>query len=223
MNVSDAVAARFSARAFLDKPVPKDLVVSILDRAKQAPSGGNLQPWHVHVLMGEAQKKFLSLVADRLKANPMGEGGDYEIYPANLWEPYRTRRFRCGEMLYESIQIPREDKPGRLRQFGNNFRFFGAPVGLIFALDQGHGPAAMVRCRHVYADRHAAGGRGGAGDLPAGILVGHAEDDQGSDRNPRQLHRLLRHGDGISGRRRTPSTNGAPNARRLEEFATFHE
>ncbi len=140
MNVSDAVAARFSARAFLDKPVPKDLVVSILDRAKQAPSGGNLQPWHVHVLMGEAQKKFLSLVADRLKANPMGEGGDYEIYPPNLWEPYRTRRFRCGEMLYESIQIPREDKPGRLRQFGNNFRFFGAPVGLIFALDQGMGP-----------------------------------------------------------------------------------
>jgi nitroreductase len=139
MNVSEAIAARFSARAFLDKPVPKDLVVSILDRAKQAPSGGNLQPWHVHVLMGEAQKKFLALVAERLKANPMGEGGEYDIYPANLWEPYRTRRFRCGEMLYESIQVPREDKPGRLRQFANNFRFFGAPVGLIFALDKGMG------------------------------------------------------------------------------------
>ena len=140
MKVSDAVASRFSARAFLDKPVPKELIISILDRAKQAPSGGNLQPWHVHVLMGDAIKRFLALIAERMKANPMGEGGEYEIYPANLWEPYRTRRFRCGEMLYESIRIPREDKPARLRQFANNFRFFGAPVGMIFALDKGMGP-----------------------------------------------------------------------------------
>lgn len=140
MKVSEAIASRFSARGFLDKPVPKELVVSILDRARQAPSGGNLQPWHVHVMMGDALKRFLALVAERGKANPMGEGGEYEIYPANLWEPYRTRRFRCGEMLYESIEIPREDKPGRLRQFANNFRFFGAPVGMIFALDKGMGP-----------------------------------------------------------------------------------
>ena len=90
MNVSDAVASRFSARAFLDKPVPKDLIVSILDRAKQAPSGGNLQPWHVHVMMGEALNRFLALVKERMKANPKGDGGEYDIYPANLWEPYRT-------------------------------------------------------------------------------------------------------------------------------------
>lgn len=140
MNVSDAVASRFSARAFLDKPVPKDLIVSILDRAKQAPSGGNLQPWHVHVMTGDALKRFLALVKERMMANPKGDGGEYDIYPASLWEPYRSRRFRCGEMLYESIQIPREDKPARLRQFANNFRFFGAPVGMIFALDKGMGP-----------------------------------------------------------------------------------
>jgi len=140
MNVSEAVASRFSARAFLDKPVPKDLVASILDKAKQAPSGGNLQPWHVHVMMGDALKRFLGLVVERMKANPMGDGGEYDIYPANLWDPYRSRRFRCGEMLYEAIKIPREDKPGRLKQFANNFRFFGAPVGMIFALDKGMGP-----------------------------------------------------------------------------------
>jgi hypothetical protein len=46
---------------------------------------------------------------------PKGEGTDCTIYPAPLSEPYKTRRFQGGEMLYDSIDVPREDKPGRYR------------------------------------------------------------------------------------------------------------
>jgi nitroreductase len=70
----------------------------------------------------------------------MGEPPEYDVYPPNLWEPFRTRRFQNGEDLYATLGIPREDKPARLRQLARNGDFFGAPVGLFFCLDRWLGP-----------------------------------------------------------------------------------
>jgi nitroreductase len=136
MNVSDAVARRISIRAFRPDPVPGEAVAEILARAAQAPSGGNLQPWRVYGLAGAPLAEFKVLVA----ANPFGETPEYEVYPPNLWEPFRTRRFQNGEDLYATIGIPREDRPARLRQLARNGEFFGAPVGLFFCLDRKLGP-----------------------------------------------------------------------------------
>ncbi|WP_293906442.1 nitroreductase [Phenylobacterium sp.] len=136
MNVSDAIEARFSARAFKPDPMPRALVAEILARAARAPSGGNLQPWRVYALTGAP---LADLKAD-VAANPFGETPEYEVYPANLWEPFRTRRFENGEQLYAAIDLPREDKPARLRQLARNGELFGAPVGLFFTLDRKLGP-----------------------------------------------------------------------------------
>ena len=138
MNVTEAVAARISVRAFRPDPVPGALVREILELAHRAPSGGNLQPWRVHALAGaplEAMKaKGMATLAGGLEAS------EYDVYPPDLWDPFRTRRFVCGEDLYASISIPREDKPARLRQLARNVEFFGAPVGLFFSLDRKLGP-----------------------------------------------------------------------------------
>ena len=136
MNVSDAIAGRFSVRAFKPDPVPRAVVAEILTLAAQAPSGGNLQPWRVYGLAGAPLAEFKALVA----ANPFGETPEYDVYPPNLWEPFRTRRFQNGEDLYATIGLPREDKPARLRQLARNGEFFGAPVGLFFCLDRKLGP-----------------------------------------------------------------------------------
>jgi len=135
-GVSEAVATRMSCRAFLKTPVPASLVQQILEAAKRAPSGGNLQPWHVYVLTGVPLAEFLDLIRTRLQASPTGEGTEYDIYPRQLTEPYALRRFKCGETAYASINLPREDKPGRLKQFARNYELFGAPVGLFFAIDR---------------------------------------------------------------------------------------
>jgi nitroreductase len=131
MDVAEAVKKRMSVRAFKPDPVPGELVRRLLAAAAQAPSGGNLQPWRVHVLAGEPLAEFKKLVASGGMQEP-----EYDVYPPNLWEPFRTRRFVCGEDLYASIQIPRDDKPARFRQLANNTQFFGAPVGLFFSLDR---------------------------------------------------------------------------------------
>jgi len=75
-----------------------------------------------------------------LAENPMGEETEFPIYPPSIKEPYRTRRFRCGEDLYAAIGIPRENKAGRLMQLAKNYEFFGAPAAFFFALDRQMGP-----------------------------------------------------------------------------------
>jgi nitroreductase len=135
MEVGEAVARRMSVRAFRPDPVPGATVREILEAAKAAPSGGNLQPWRVYALAGEPLARFKALIA----ASPMEET-EYEVYPANLWDPFRTRRYQCGEDLYASIGIGRDDRPGRFRQLARNTDFFGAPVGLFFCLDRKLGP-----------------------------------------------------------------------------------
>ena len=136
MDVTEAVARRVSIRAFKPDAPPAAMVREILELAARAPSGGNLQPWRVWALAGEA---LVDLKA-RVAANPFGEEPEYDVYPPNLWDPFRTRRFQNGEDLYASIGIPREDKPARLRQLARNGELFGAPVGLFFCLDRKLGP-----------------------------------------------------------------------------------
>jgi nitroreductase len=135
MDVAEAVRRRMSVRAFKPDPVPGDLVRALLEAAALAPSGGNLQPWRVYALAGAPLAEFKALVA----ASPM-EAPEYEVYPPNLWDPLRTRRYVCGEDLYASIGIGRDDRPGRFRQLAKNTEFFGAPVGLFFCLDRKVGP-----------------------------------------------------------------------------------
>ena len=140
MNVTDAIETRMSCRAFLPTPVPGTTVREILDTARRAPSGGNVQPWQVHALTGEPLAQLLGKVRGKMFEHPRGEGSEYDVYPASLGEPYRSRRFKCGEDLYATIDVPRENKPARLQQFARNYMLFGAPVGLFFFIDRQMGP-----------------------------------------------------------------------------------
>jgi len=136
MLVTEAIDSRISCRAFLDTPVSKRVVVEIIEAAKRAPSGGNLQPWRVDVLTGAPLAEFLGNIRAKQRTQPMGEGTEYHVYPPNLHDPYRSRRFKCGEDLYGLLGIPRENKPARLANFARNYELFGAPVALFFSIDR---------------------------------------------------------------------------------------
>jgi nitroreductase len=136
MNVTDAVRGRISTRAFLDKNVPEALVREVLEIAKFAPSGGNLQPWRVHIAMDGARDRLVASVKAAIAENPFTSEAEIKVYPDALWEPHRTRRFEVGEAMYALLGIPREDKAARLMNLAKNFEFFGAPVGLFFSLDR---------------------------------------------------------------------------------------
>jgi len=144
MKVSEAVAGRFSARAFLKQEVVPKQIRRILERARQAPSGGNLQPWHVYAVTGKSLEELKQLIRARQADFPRGEPPEYNVYPPDLHEPYRSRRYQCGEDLYAAIGIPREDRPARLRQFARNLEGFGAPMVLFFSIDRVMGNSQWV-------------------------------------------------------------------------------
>ena len=142
MDVREAVASRYSCRAFLPTPVPEKTVRDIIACAARAPSAGNMQPWYVYALSGSRIDELKAQMAPRMAAElPKGEGTDYTIYPEPLDELYKARRFQVGELLYKAVGIPREDKSSRYKQYARNYQFFGAPVALFFAREKTHGPA----------------------------------------------------------------------------------
>lgn len=136
MNVSDALDSRYTCRGFTAEPIPRDTIERILTVAQRAPSGGNLQPWRVYVTAGEVRQRIIDTVHEKMATTPRGEGAEYAIYPPELTEPYRTRRFQVGEAMYAQLGIPREDKASRLKWFARNYEAFGAPVLMFFSMDR---------------------------------------------------------------------------------------
>ncbi|MEG0974147.1 MAG: nitroreductase [Comamonas sp.] len=141
MNVTQVMKERRSVRAYLPEAPAPELVQALLTEAAQAASGGNLQPWRVVALAGDPLRQLTDAIA---QATPQDESVPNQSYPPNLWEPYRSRRFKNGEDLYKTISISREDKTARLEQLAKNGQFFGAPVGILVFSDERMGYAQWV-------------------------------------------------------------------------------
>src|SRR3569623_2224968 len=112
MDVTHAEAARRAVRGFLDRPVDPALLREIVVKAARAPSGGNLQPWHIDVVTGDSLARIVAAVGNKL-ARGEAETPAYAIYPAALDMPSRDRRFGIGEALYREVGVPREDMAAR--------------------------------------------------------------------------------------------------------------
>ncbi len=139
MNVAEAIAARRSVRGFLDTPIAVDQLTEMCRAAARAASGGNLQPWYVDIVAGDAMNRLKGIMLARL-ASGATETPEYAIYPPDLPAPWRDRRYAVGEAMYAHIGIPREDKLARRLWFARNFAFFGAPAAILVTVDRRMGP-----------------------------------------------------------------------------------
>lgn len=134
--VDAAITSRCSIRAFLPTAVPRETIEEILAVAARAPSGTNTQPWQVCVLTGAAKERLsaaiLAAYDDPVQRAQHTE--EYAYYPKQWIEPYLARRRKVGWDLYGLLGIGRDDKARMHAQHGRNYRFFDAPVGLIFTI-----------------------------------------------------------------------------------------
>lgn len=135
MKVSESIIKRKSVRAFLQKEVELDKIEHILNTAKHAPSGVNMQPWIVSVVSGDT-KKTIENKMQNLFVLGNEENMDYNYYPLKWEEPYKSRRKETGLMMYKTLEIKREDKEKQLKQWKANYRAFDAPVVLYFFIDE---------------------------------------------------------------------------------------
>ncbi len=138
MNIKEGIEKRFSVRAFTDKVPSIELIKEILKTAGSAPSGGNIQPWKVYVL-NENAKKSLSEKTLHNFDNGVQEEIEYEIYPKPLADEYKKRRYECGADMYNALSIKEDDLDSRFKQIRENYKFFGAPIGMIVTIDRSFG------------------------------------------------------------------------------------
>jgi nitroreductase len=139
--VDHAITSRMSARAFTQQEVSRELITEILQVASRAPSGTNTQPWKVYVLQGATRDSLVEKVCaahEAIRANPevaKQYTEQYDYYPAQWVSPYIDRRRENGWSLYGLLGIGKGDKDRMHEQQQRNFKFFDAPVGLMFTVD----------------------------------------------------------------------------------------
>ena len=135
--VDEVIKTRYSCRAFLPHPIPQAVVAEILSIASHAPSGTNIQPWKVWVLTGESKKRvserMLATFDDPEELPTHTE--PYQYYPKKWVSPYIERRRKVGLELYHLLGIQKGDAKRMHEQYARNYKFFDAPVGLIFTVD----------------------------------------------------------------------------------------
>jgi nitroreductase len=149
-TVDEAILSRMSVRAYLERPVEREKIEHILEVASRAPSGTNTQPWRVYVLQGQSLSDLVNKVCaahDAIRDNPglaPSYKEEYDYYPSQWVEPYLGRRRENGWGLYGLLGIERGQKDKMHAQHQRNFRFFDAPVGLIFTVDRVMGRGSLL-------------------------------------------------------------------------------
>ena len=148
--VDGAILSRRSIRAFTSQPVAKEVVAELLAVANRAPSGTNTQPWKVYVLQGASRTELADKVCavhDAIRGNPSLAAEyqeEYDYYPQKWVSPYIDRRRENGWSLYGLLGIGKADKDKMHAQHQRNYRFFDAPVGLMFTMDRVMGRGSLV-------------------------------------------------------------------------------
>ena len=128
----------------------RSVLQEVLDIAARAPSGTNTQPWKVYVLQGAKRDELVAKTCaahDAISANPAlaaDYAEAYDYYPEKWVSPYIDRRRECGFGLYGVLGIGKGDKAMMHAQHQKNFRFFDAPVGLIFTIDKVMGRGSLL-------------------------------------------------------------------------------
>jgi nitroreductase len=135
--VDEAITTRQSVRAFLPTPVERATVEQLLAVASRSPSGSNIQPWKVRVVAGEVKETLTRTILDAIARDGFDKyQREWNYYPVQWREPFLGRRRKIGWDMYGLLGVGKGDHEGTHQARLRNYEFFGAPVGMIFTLDE---------------------------------------------------------------------------------------
>lgn len=166
-------SSRFTCRAYLPKPVPNDVIESIVEIAGKTASWCNTQPWHLLVASAETTERFRAALMEHA-ARTSGIDSDLQ-FPEAYHGQFAERRRDAGYRLYEALGIERDDKDRRTAQSFENFRLFGAPHVAIVTMPAELGPYAGVDCGAFIGSFLLAAHAHGVSTSPQAALAQHAK------------------------------------------------
>ncbi|MFH0976586.1 MAG: nitroreductase [Spirochaetota bacterium] len=131
MDIFTAMSERKSARAYIDKPVPRKDIEEIIKYAGMAPSAINVQPWEYIVTYGE-EKERLSRRLQKIQEEqsvPCGPGTSRPLPDKFLVRSRGASKVMMPAIAKTNIPFNRFVEQG-------SCSFYGAPVAIIAAIDK---------------------------------------------------------------------------------------
>src|ERR1700716_3386973 len=170
--LKELLGERYSVRAFLAQPVPREMIDHVLNVAQRTASWCNSQPWQVLIASGEARERFRKLIY--AEAASGGEDGHDFPPPREYLGVYLQRRRESGFQLYNTLGIARGDKAAYAKQALEEFNFFGAPHVAIITTDEALGIYGAIDCGAYVGNFMLAAQALGLGTLPQAALARHS-------------------------------------------------
>jgi nitroreductase len=135
MEVKEAIANRKSIRKYLPKPVEKEKLERLIELTRRSPTWKNAQGYKIAVVQGKTKENISSDFISAIEAG-VAENPDYpyqSFYPNYV----KKRMLELGAAYFGHMQVDRKDKERRKELMLENFKFFGAPVGVFFLMEKG--------------------------------------------------------------------------------------
>ena len=130
MDLLKGIGERRSTRAFLERPVEREKIETLINYATQAPSAINLQPWELIVVSGEEKKRLSRILVKRMKERNISCGPGAK---SPLPEYFVERQTGLLDTILPNLpeQTPFQDFINE-----GSCNFYGAPTAIIITLDQ---------------------------------------------------------------------------------------
>jgi nitroreductase len=130
MDLLKGIEERRSTRAFLERPVERETIETLLNYATQAPSAINLQPWELIVVSGDERKRLSRVLVKRMKERNISCGPGAK---SPLPECFVERQKGLLDTILPNLPewIPFQDFINE-----GSCNFYGAPTAIIITLDQ---------------------------------------------------------------------------------------
>ena len=172
MDFAKLIGERWSCRAYLPEQVPDDVIAEMFAIAQRTASWCNTQPWQVHLLKGDATRRFATSLTEYAKTHePTADLG----MPAQYRGVYQQRRREAGYALYASLDIRKEDWEARVAQRLKNFEFFGAPHVAVITTDRDQGVYGAIDCGGYVANLLHAAHSLGLASIPQAAIAMHSD------------------------------------------------
>jgi nitroreductase len=174
MDAIECIKTRWSIRQFKPDPIPKEVLLEVINIAKWSPSYKNSQPWESVILSGAKKEALTKILVEILEKGT-------EPYP-DLPEPKswpKTEAARIERLAKKRAEASGKDlnDPEALREAKKaNFGFYGAPHAIYLFQDASLTPWSLFDLGLFTQTLMLAANAKGLGTVPQAFATDYAKD-----------------------------------------------
>ena len=166
MNSINLLKERKVCRAFKNSPVKGSVVEKLLEAAQHAPSGSNMQPWEVHIVMNNALEDLRKNILEAAKEKNRNYGAPFS---SEVPEKYLNRRKNLMDDMKGYLS---EDNLNLSYIFKGSLTFFNAPAVAFIYIHRSLYPTRVIDIGSYMAYFMIAAETLGLGTCPIGYIRG---------------------------------------------------